>query len=106
MPWTAPRLIKVKTGNENAGCATISVSDTGVGIDSETAKHVFEPFFTTKSQGIGLGLSISRSIVEAHGATIRASANNDGGASFLVSLPTVPPEFSDGVLASPPSTLP
>ncbi|MGB8334239.1 MAG: ATP-binding protein, partial [Desulfobacterales bacterium] len=103
---SAPRLIMVKTGNENAGCATITVSDTGVGIDSETAKHLFEPFFTTKSQGIGLGLSISRSIVEAHGGTIRASANNDGGASFLVSLPTVPPECSDGVLASPPSTLP
>ncbi|MGA9233572.1 MAG: ATP-binding protein [Desulfobacterales bacterium] len=103
---SASRLIMVKTGNENAGCATITVSDTGVGIDSETAKHLFEPFFTTKSQGIGLGLSISRSIVEAHGGTIRASANNDGGASFLVSLPTVPPECSDGVLASPPSTLP
>ena len=103
---SASRLIKVKTGNENAGCAMISVSDTGVGIDSETAKHLFEPFFTTKSQGMGLGLSISRSIVEAHGGTIRASASNDGGASFLVSLPTVPPECSDGVLASPPSTLP
>lgn len=101
-----PRLITVKTGNENAGCAKITVSDTGVGIDSETAKHVFEPFFTTKSQGIGIGLSISRSIVEAHGGTIHASANNDGGASFLVSLPTVPPECADGVLASAPSTLP
>jgi two-component system sensor kinase FixL len=83
----APRLITVKTGNENAGCTTITVSDTGVGIDSETAKHVFEPFFTTKPQGIGLGLSISRSIVAAHGGTIRVASKDQGGATFIVRLP-------------------
>jgi signal transduction histidine kinase len=97
---SAPRQITVKTGNENAGCATISVSDTGAGIDPETAKHVFDPFFTTKSQGMGLGLSISRSIVEAHGGTIHASANKNGGAIFQVSLPIVSPECADDHLAS------
>ena len=103
---SASRLIKVKTGNENAGCAMISVSDTGVGIDSETAKHVFEPFFTTKSQGMGLGLSISRSIVEAHGGTIRAAVNVDGGATFYFSLPVVPPECAEGQSAACPGTRP
>ena len=97
---SAPRLITVKTGNENAGCAMITVSDTGVGIDSETAKQVFEPFFTTKSQGIGLGLSISRSIVKAHGGTIRAASNDQGGATFIVRLPVDMKEGTDGCQTS------
>lgn len=101
---SAPRLITVKTGCARAGGATLSVSDTGVGIDTETAGRLFEPFFTTKTQGMGLGLSISRSIVEAHGGTIRAAANGDGGATFHVSLPVVSPEFAEGHLASCPRT--
>jgi len=101
---SSPRRIKVKTGCENAVGAMISVSDTGVGIDAETAERLFEPFFTTKSQGMGLGLSISRSIVEAHGGKIRAVANGDGGATFHVSLPVVKPECAEGHLASCPTT--
>jgi PAS domain S-box-containing protein len=99
---SAPRLITVKTGCASAGGATLSVSDTGVGIDTETAGRLFEPFFTTKTQGMGLGLSISRSIVEAHGGTIGAAANGDGGATFHVSLPVVSPECAEGHLASCP----
>ena len=101
---SATRLITVKTGCARAGGATLSVSDTGVGIDTETAGRLFEPFFTTKTQGMGLGLSISRSIVEAHGGTIRAAANGDGGATFHVSLPVVSPECAEGYLASCPRT--
>ncbi|MFY9705031.1 MAG: ATP-binding protein [Desulfobacterales bacterium] len=101
---SAPRLITVKTGCASAGGATLSVSDTGVGIDTETARRLFEPFFTTKTQGMGLGLSISRSIVEAHGGTIRAAANGDDGATFQVSLPVVSPECAEGHLASCPRT--
>ena len=81
------RRITVKTGSENSTFVSLSVSDTGMGIGSEIEPRLFDPFFTTKSQGIGLGLSISRSIVEAHGGTIHAASNNEGGATFIVRLP-------------------
>jgi PAS domain S-box-containing protein len=101
---SSPRRITVKTGCENTGDATLTVTDTGVGIDAENAGRLFEPFFTTKTQGMGLGLSICRSIVEAHGGTIRAVANGDGGATFHVSLPVVSPECAEGHLVSCPRT--
>jgi PAS domain S-box-containing protein len=93
---TKPHRITVRTVGENSVGATLSVSDTGVGIDAGTAGRLFEPFFTTKSRGMGLGLSISRSIVEAHGGTIRAAVNEDGGATFCLDLPIVAPECADG----------
>jgi two-component system sensor kinase FixL len=65
----------------------ISVADTGGGIPDDQAHRVFDPFFTTKAAGIGLGLSISRSIVEAHGGSLRAENNTDGGATFRFTLP-------------------
>jgi signal transduction histidine kinase len=66
----------------------ISVSDTGVGLPSQFANQIFNAFFTTKGQGTGMGLSISRSIVEAHGGRLWAGDNSPRGASFYVSLPT------------------
>jgi len=65
----------------------ITVEDTGVGLPVENAERVFEPFFTTKSHGIGLGLSISRSIAESHAGTLRAEPRKGGGAVFTISLP-------------------
>ncbi|HEY2544838.1 MAG TPA: PAS domain-containing protein [Candidatus Acidoferrum sp.] len=65
----------------------ISISDTGVGLPSEKVDHVFDAFFTTKPQGTGMGLAITRSIVEAHGGRLWASANTGSGATFHFTLP-------------------
>jgi signal transduction histidine kinase len=62
------------------------VSDTGVGLPPEKADRIFEAFVTTKPHGTGMGLSISRRIVESHGGRLWASANADGGATFQFTL--------------------
>jgi PAS domain S-box-containing protein len=73
----------------------ICVRDTGVGLDPAVGDRVFEPFFTTKPTGLGMGLAISRRIVEAHGGTFRVFANPDGrGSTFSFSLP-LPPQQAD-----------
>jgi C4-dicarboxylate-specific signal transduction histidine kinase len=66
----------------------VSVSDTGVGLPSQQTDQIFNAFFTTKPQGTGMGLRISRSIVESHGGRLWASANSPRGASFHFALPT------------------
>lgn len=68
----------------------ISVSDTGSGIDERAMEHLFQPFFTTKPEGMGVGLSISRTIIEAHGGRISAAAAAKGGSVFRFTLPTAP----------------
>ena len=65
----------------------IEVRDSGTGLDPEHATHLFEPFYTTKCEGLGIGLSISRSIVEAHGGRLRAHANTPHGAVFCIWIP-------------------
>ena len=67
--------------------AEVSVSDTGPGIPSDKINEVFEPFFTTKAQGMGIGLSIARTIIEAHNGRIWAENKAGGGAVFRISLP-------------------
>jgi signal transduction histidine kinase len=67
----------------------ITVRDFGSGIATADLPRLFDPFFTTKSTGMGLGLSIVRSIIEAHGGTIVA-ANRDPGAEFTITLPRAP----------------
>jgi signal transduction histidine kinase len=69
------------------GFAEVSVSDTGPGISVDQIDNVFDPFFTTKHNGMGIGLSIARTIVEAHGGKISAENRTDGGAVFRISLP-------------------
>src|SRR5438132_2028824 len=66
----------------------ISVSDTGVGLPRQQADQIFNAFFTTKLQGTGMGLRISRSIVESHGGRLWAADNSQRGASFYIALPT------------------
>jgi PAS domain S-box-containing protein len=69
------------------GQLQFSVSDTGVGLPTEKMDQIFSAFFTTKPQGSGMGLAISRSIVESHGGQLWASVNNGGGATFHFTLP-------------------
>ena len=66
----------------------VSVDDTGVGLPPQWADQVFKAFFTTKDHGIGMGLSISRSIVESHGGRLWAAHHAPRGASFCLTLPT------------------
>jgi PAS domain S-box-containing protein len=68
----------------------ISVSDTGVGLPDDKAEHIFDAFFTTKPEGSGMGLAISRSIIESHGGRVWASANSGKGATFHFTLPLAP----------------
>ena len=70
------------------GLVMVSVSDTGSGIAPDTMAKLFQPFMTTKKDGMGVGLSICRTIVEAHGGAIWAETNPDGGATFRFTLPS------------------
>jgi two-component system, LuxR family, sensor kinase FixL len=70
----------------------MSVSDTGPGMSAEVRAQLFQPFFTTKRHGMGVGLSISRTIIEAHGGEIRVQPNPGGGAVFGFTLPAVSTE--------------
>ena len=67
------------------------MSDTGVGLSVEEAERIFEAFFTTKPQGTGMGLSISRRIIESHGGRLWANANIGRGATFQFTLPPAMP---------------
>ncbi|KQX38158.1 PAS domain-containing sensor histidine kinase [Devosia sp. Root436] len=67
----------------------VEVSDTGPGVSEDVAPQLFQPFVTSKPSGMGIGLSISKRIIEAHGGTIIASRNNSGGATFQFTLPTI-----------------
>jgi signal transduction histidine kinase len=70
------------------GHVEFGIHDSGKGIAEDQLPRLFEPFFTTKSEGLGMGLTISRSIVEAHGGDISAENHPRGGATFRVWLPT------------------
>ena len=80
------RLLLVRTAQTN-GMAEVSVRDSGTGIGDLDPARVFEPFYTTKAEGMGMGLSIARSIIEAHDGRITAENNVDGGATVRFHLP-------------------
>ena len=82
------RIISIRTSRvENF--AELSVSDRGPGISEDKLNVVFEPFYTSKAEGMGMGLSIARTIIEAHHGQISAKNRDHGGASFRVRLPLV-----------------
>ena len=84
------RELTIVSKQDDANGVQVEVRDSGTGLDPERAERVFEAFYTTKAEGIGIGLSISRSIVEAHGGRLWASANEPHGAVFRFSLPDCP----------------
>ena len=80
-------LISTKQSNTNG--IVVAVADSGPGIDPENLERVFDAFYTTKPSGVGMGLSICRSIIEAHGGRLWADANEPRGAVFQFTLPNV-----------------
>jgi len=81
------RKLILKTAIQGARTVRVSVADFGTGIDESAMDRLFEPFYTTKSEGLGMGLAISRTIIRAHGGTMEASNNPEGGATFAFTLP-------------------
>ena len=84
-----PRRLTLRSRTDGNGGILVQVEDTGVGLAADSAERIFEAFFTTKPSGLGMGLSISRSIIEAHGGKLWATANDDRGATLHFSMPAV-----------------
>jgi C4-dicarboxylate-specific signal transduction histidine kinase len=84
-----PRELLIESHRDNDGRVVVAVQDSGMGIDPENASRLFDAFFTTKADGMGMGLSICRSIIEAHGGRVWASKNAGHGAMFQLSLPSI-----------------
>ena len=80
------REVTIRTRAIDGDAVEIKIGDTGPGIDGAIIDQVFDQFFTTKQQGVGMGLSISRSIIESHGGSVRAESGRDGGATFRFTL--------------------
>src|SRR5262249_44786490 len=81
------REISVRAALDGANLLRVVVRDRGTGMSSENLDKIFQPFYTTKRDGLGMGLSISRSIIEAHGGRLLAENNADRGATFYFTVP-------------------
>jgi two-component system sensor kinase FixL len=92
MAESTTRVLTVCTRRAGPEMVEVEVSDTGPGLAPEVVGQLFQPFVTTKSTGMGLGLSLSQSIIEAQGGRLKADTNESGGMSFSFTLPAVPEE--------------
>jgi len=81
------RMLKITANRQEPNGVLITVEDSGPGIAPENIERIFEPFYTTKPQGMGMGLTICRSIVEAHGGSLVAAPSRLGGLAMQISLP-------------------
>ena len=77
----------VKSEVESPESVAVSFTDTGVGIPAENLEKIFEPLFTTKAKGIGLGLALTKTLVEGHGGTVEVESEVGKGSTFTVKLP-------------------
>jgi C4-dicarboxylate-specific signal transduction histidine kinase len=89
MSSAEPRVLSIKSMYSGHNTVRVSIEDTGSGIDPSNMDRIFQPLFTTKARGMGMGLSICRSIIENHDGRIWASAGASRGSIFQVDLPTV-----------------
>jgi signal transduction histidine kinase len=81
------RELLIRTEQDGPGSVLVAVRDSGPGLEPESLDRLFDAFYTTKPSGMGMGLSICRSIIEAHGGRVWATANLPGGATFQFTLP-------------------
>ena len=88
------RQLVIRTDHDD-GCVRFSAQDSGTGIRDQAVDKLFEPFHTTKPKGMGIGLAVSRSIVEGHGGRLWAASNEGPGATFAFSIPARSPAWSD-----------
>jgi signal transduction histidine kinase len=85
-----PRELRLSTGRNEAGEILVKVEDSGPGLDPVNRTRIFDPFYTTKREGLGIGLSICRSIIEVHGGRLWTEPSELGGAAFAFTLPADP----------------
>ena len=82
-----PRELIIRTQNDDAGQVRVTVQDSGMGLDPQSMERIFDAFYTTKHGGMGMGLSISRSIIQNHGGKLWAVANDGPGMSVQFTIP-------------------
>ena len=94
-----PRQLLIRTEREDGDRVRVSVRDAGVGFDAQSMNKLFDAFYTTKSEGMGIGLSVSRSIIERHHGRLWAEANDGPGATFTFLIPRDPEHVADAAPA-------
>ena len=89
------RQLLIRTARDDGDRVRLTVQDVGVGLEAHVMDKLFQAFYTTKSSGMGIGLSVSRSIIEQHGGRLWAEPNDGPGATFAFSIPRVPERAAD-----------
>jgi len=96
-PGFAGGWLLIRTERDEGDRIRLAVQDAGVGLDPQSVDKLFQAFYTTKSDGMGIGLSVSRSIIESHQGRLWAVPNDGPGATFIVSIPRAPESVPGGL---------